>query len=238
VTLLAGLVLLWPVPIHGGITILGEILYRELGSALRQQQRDQARQQQTAYTQRLADRVAAPLPFTVTQPLAGSWAKVQTAGGVSAWHDSSSGLLWSQWLPLPASAALPTLETARNRCRQQPPAGYWALATETENYHLWKAGGEQQLPAAPASSVAQLLDSKTRLEMPTYAIKHTADNNRQNSSQNRTQIGSQSSARQRHFVIRCTARSPDAPVGGYNRSDIPLQQWNRFQMRRLLSGEG
>jgi len=230
--LLACLVLLWPVPIHGGITFLGEIFYRELSSAQRQHERDAQQQQTNEFTQRVAARVTGPLPFSVIQPLSGSWSKVQTSGEVShqasgegsAWHDSASGLLWSDWLPLQTSTALPTLETARARCRQHPPAGYWALSTEAESYYLWKADGEQHLPAAPASSIAQLLDPKTRLEMPTYHLKTASDNNRQTST------------RQPPFVVRCTARGPTAPTGGYLREDIPLDEWNRFQMRGMLSG--
>lgn len=226
--LLASLVLLWPVPIHGGITFLGEILYRELGSTLRQHQRDAQRQQTRDFTQRIAARVAGPLSFTVIQPLSGSWSKVQLSGEggaeISAWHDSASGLLWSDWLPLQASAALPTLETARERCRRHPTSGYWGLATETENYYLWKADGEQQLPAAPASSIGQLLDPKTRLEMPIYHLKTASNNQRQ------------SRTGQPSFVVRCTARGRAAPQAGYLRKDIPLDQWNRFQMRRMLSG--
>lgn len=214
VLLLSGLTLLWPMPIHGGYTFLGEILYRELRYAQRQQ-RDDEQQQAEQLVQRAKGRATGQLSFRVIQPLSGGWSKVQTNTRQTAWHHNGSGLLWSDWLPLPASSALPTLEEARSRCRQHPPAGSWSLASEAENYQLWKAEGEQTLLAAPASSVAQLLEPSSRLEMATYHLKGSG---------------------QRRYLVRCTARGPDAPQRGYLREDIPLAEWNRFQMRQPQQG--
>ena len=220
VLLLTGLTLLWPIPIHGGFTFLGDVLYREFRNARRQQQHDAAQQQTAEFIRQAENRTAGPLSFTVTQSLSDGWSRVQTADKMAAWHHRASGLLWSNWLSLPASTALPSLKDARNRCRRYPPAGYWALATETENYYLWKTGGEQHLPPAPTSSIAQRLDPGSRLEMATYHLKNTARND-------------QSGSELRRYVVRCTARSANAPTRGYLRQDIPVAEWNRYQMRRL-----
>ena len=226
---LSSLVLLWPVPIHGGFTFLGEILYRELGQMQRQRARDAEQQETADFIRRVENRTAGPLSFIVTQSLTGGWAQVEikgvaTKGAGNAWHDSASGLLWSDWLALSSHPGMPALADARARCQRHPPAGKWALASETDNYLLWKAGGETLLPPAPSSSIAQLLDPQTRLEMPTYQLKPSADNREQDNNP------------RRRFVVRCTARGSAAPTAAYSRKDIPLAEWNRFQMRKMLSG--
>jgi hypothetical protein len=146
---------------------------------------------------------------------------VLVQGGQPAWYESDSLLLWSDWLLFEPDAALPSLASAKEHCRSYPPEGHWALASEMENYLLWKSGGDQLLPDAPASSVSYLVDEQTGLELPTYNLRGYADNAGQWSSEHRV------------FVARCVARGPGAPPAGYARWDIPLEEWNRYQLSKL-----
>ena len=56
-----------------------------------------------------------------------NWQAVLVYDGLSAWYDSVGGMLWSDWLALDESDALPSLEVARARCARHPPAGHWSL---------------------------------------------------------------------------------------------------------------
>jgi hypothetical protein len=33
--------------------------------------------------------------------------------------------------------------------------------------------------------------------------------------------------------VRCVSRGPGAPESGYLRKDIPLDEWNRYQLSKL-----
>jgi hypothetical protein len=219
--LMVVLVLLWPIPIHGGFTFLGEVLYRELDRALERHQEVVRQQEKRELRQRLETRFGGPLDFSITEPLPGTWSRVLVQGGQPAWYESDSLLLWSDWLLFEPDAALPSLASAKEHCRSYPPEGHWALASEMENYLLWKSGGDQLLPDAPASSVSYLVDEQTGLELPTYNLRGYADNAGQWSSEHRV------------FVARCVARGPGAPPAGYARWDIPLEEWNRYQLSKL-----
>jgi len=220
--LLSVLVLLWPIPIHGGFTVLGEQLLHELRHAAVRRGADAAQARNEDYSRRLQDRVAGALQFSAGEQLSGGWSRVRFDGDGVAWHDAQSGLLWSDWLRLDTVAATPSLELARSRCRQYRPRGYWALASEAENYLAWKHGGRSVLPAAPASTVSQLLEPRARLELPVYGIQSAAGN------------GRQATTRRAGFVVRCVARGPGAPAAGYSSEDIPLAQWNRFQLSKTM----
>jgi hypothetical protein len=166
--LMVMLVLLWPIPIHGGFTFLGEVLYRELDLALEAHQEVVRQQEKQELRQRLETRFGGPLDFSITEPLSGTWTQVLVEGSQPAWYESGSHLLWSDWLPFEPDAALPSLKLAKARCRSYPPEGHWALASEMENYLLWKSGGDHLLPGALTSSVSYMVDEQTGLELPTY----------------------------------------------------------------------
>jgi hypothetical protein len=219
--LMVVLVLLWPIPIHGGLTFLGEVMYRELDRALEAHQEIVKQQEKRELRQRLETRFSRPLDFSITGPLSGTWARVLVEGGQPAWYESDSRLLWSDWLPFEPDAALPSLKPAKARCRSYPPEGHWALVSEVENYLLWKSGGDELLPDVPASSVSYWMDEHTGLEMPTYNLRGSADNT------------DQRPGKHRWFVARCVARGPGAPPAGYARRDIPLTEWNRYQLSKL-----
>jgi hypothetical protein len=214
------LALLWPIPIHGGFTFLGEVLYRDLHRQHQARQEVAKQQKKQAFVERIETRLSSTLSFSDAEPLAGTWSRVQVDGTQPAWYESDSRLLWSDWLPFKADAALPSLQAAKARCQDQPPLGRWALASEAENYLVWKSGGDKLLPTAPASSVSYWVDEDLGLEMPSYKLRHTSNN-----------ISQQGGTRP--FVVRCVARGPGAPESGYLRKDIPLDEWNRYQLSKL-----
>jgi len=215
---LTGLVLLWPIPIHGGFTVLAEVIYRELEHSLTQWGQRQTRAKRAAFATRMEARFAGPLDLNMVERMSQDWYRVQTRGGSYAWYDAGTGLVFSDWLGLDPSPALPSLDAAKERCRTQSPEGYWALISEPENFLLWRAGERSPLPPAPASTVSYLVDESLDMEMPTYALRGSADNT--------------GSLAPRRFVVRCVARTTAAPAGGYVRLEIPLEEWNRYQLSK------
>jgi len=220
VLLMSGLVLVWPIPIHGGFIFLGELLYRELSRPVAGHI-DETRARRSI----APGRFAGELSFSVTERLSDRWQRVLVDGGLPVWHETHSHLLWSDWLGIDADVQLPSLSLAAQRCAQYPPAGYWSLVSEAENYLLWKSDARQWLPPAPVSSVAQLIDTRSGLVMAAYHMR----NSNSNSGQTRSSL--------RPFVLRCVARGIGAPVNGYQRENIPLDEWNRFQLLKVLPGD-
>ncbi|MCU7959218.1 MAG: hypothetical protein KZQ58_04300 [gamma proteobacterium symbiont of Bathyaustriella thionipta] len=206
------LILLWPIPIHGGFTFLGGALYDELSRWQATQIRQQNNDKKQQFVEHLKARFKGELGFSVSEKLAENWFRVQVKGNGHGWYESGSHLLWSEWLPLPSSTALPSLQSAKARCAGYPPAGYWSLSSEAENFLLWKKAGHQYLPKAPGASVSYLIDTHTQTEMPVYA----------------------SGASSRQFSVRCVARSAGAPLAGYAMKNIPLAEWNHFQLLKSL----
>jgi len=221
--ILSGLVLLWPIPIHGGFLFLGEALHQELEEALEKWDRKTERQRKQKVMEQVENRFTGTLHFTVTEPLSDNWQRVVVDGALPAWYETDSHMLWSEWLHMEAGTSLPSLAEAKDRCRRHPPTGYWALISETENYLLWKSGGRKLLPPSPASSISQLFDIQLGMEMATYALEGSATND----------SGQQNAPRS--FVVRCVARGPQAPATGYLRGDIPLEEWNRYQLLKGLN---
>lgn len=220
---LSTLVLLWPIPGHGTFTFLGEMLYWELDRALDRRARETKQQKKREFVEQVETRFYGPLNFSVTERLSDNWYRVRVDGTLPAWYDTDSRMLWSEWLPFEADASLPSLEVAKARCQSHQPHGHWALISEMENYLLWKSEGRKLLPRAPASTVSYLVDENLGMEMATYALRKSAANTNQQSTA------------YRDYVVRCVARGPDAPPGGYVRKDVPLEEWNRYQLSKSLN---
>lgn len=215
---MATLSLFWPLPMHGGFTFTIVEIYDELRHALTRHAQVGKQDDKRVFLERYAERFRGPLSYEVIAPLTDGWFRVMIPGHMPAWYDAGSKLLWSDWLPLDGAGALPKLEAARARCERHPPAGYWALPSEAENYRLWKSGGRRLLPRAPAGSVSFFVDVQSQLEMPSYTLRPGGGN----------QGGTV-----RTFAVRCIARSTEAPPGGYVRQDdIPLSEWNRYQLSK------
>ena len=218
------LVLIWPIPIHGGFTIWAEALYDELERHMKRRHDAEEIRRAEVFQLRLQERFAAPLDYDVVSRLSGSWHTVSVTGGRLAWYDALSRLIWSEPLDFPSSAPWPSLAQAKALCRAYPPAGHWALPTEAEQYHFWKAGGATALPHPAASQLAYIVDEDLQTEIPTLSVANRGNANA------RTDPGPSTA------TVRCVARGPGAPARGYVKADIPLEEWNRFQLSKLTGG--
>ncbi len=214
------MVLFCPILIHGGFTFLGEILSEEIVSAMASRGRATERENRREIRKKIEGRFAGPLDFTLVEKLSGNWSQVSIKPDVetTAYYDSASGMLWSGWIEFATSGDLPSLATTKKYCQQLPPTGHWALASAVDNYLLWKSDGHKQLPSAPASTVHLIVDDFSGAEMPGYTLRRKSDNNRPGPTGSRP------------FALRCVAQTANTPEGGYARKDIPLREWNRFQM--------
>jgi len=221
--LVAVLVLLWPIPIHGGFTFLGEVLYSELENQMKARVEEKQATKRQEFVAQTTNRFHGRPGFSVVERLADDWYRVQTGDGVDAWYDAGTRLLWSEWLPLDSNEPLPPLERAKVRCQEHPPTGDWALASEVENYLLWKSDGRNLLPQAPGSSMSYLVADDLGMELPTYALRKQP-----------APAGGHATV-PTGFAVRCIALGADAPAGGYARRDIPLNDWNRYQLSKSVN---
>jgi len=220
--MLASLVLLWPLPMHGGFMLLGETLYDEMSRAW--QRRDEQRLRQRL-SHRRAGRFDGALGFAIDEPLGDTLSRVLVDGGGTAWYRSDTSMLYGEWLPLAYQGDLPSLAEGRARCRRYPPAGKWDLSSEAEELLLRRGGADESaaLAPAPAAWLSQLIDVAAGMNMPIYRLRGAAPND------------GRSARIKKAFVVRCVARSEQAPPGGYSRDDIPLREWNQYQLSKTLN---
>jgi len=204
---LAVAALLFPLPIHGGFTILGEVLWNELAA-----QRDQVavaldRSHDRAFTEHLEHRFAGDIAFRHARDLRPPWQLVEIGNGRRAFYQLDAFLVWSDLLTWNDAPQHPNLAAARGFCRGLAPEGYWDLPTEGELYFFWVAGGTQVSRGYGHRSMAVIIDRDLRLEVPTYYAGTRPE-----------------------FALRCVALAPGAPRAGYSQQDVPREAWNRFQL--------
>ena len=217
----AALVLIWPIPIHAGFTFLGAIMIDELRDELARVETVHEAHKDQRFIQGLEARFAGVVEYGHVVELAGSWSTVTLPIGEVAWLDKHSGLIWSTPMVLTTEAPLLALEAGKTLCRQQAPAGYWALPTEAERYQFWRAAGRQHLPHKVAPAMGYMVDEAMGMEIPSVSLPPV------NSGNIRTRGAIQ-------FMLRCVARGPAAPARGYIRSDIPLSEWHRYQLAKVV----
>lgn len=217
------LVLIWPVPIHGGFTFFGEVLVDELYDEWRRVEAKQEERKDQRFMSALETRFAGALNVERVETQTGSWSTIILRNGESAWLDKQSGLVWSAPRTLTTTSVLASIDAGKTLCRQLKPGGYWALPTEAERYQFWRANGRTHLPHKVSPAMAVIVDENKGIELPSVSLPAKRSGN--NSTPGTTQL-----------MIRCVARGPDAPLRGYIRSDIPLSEWNRYQLAKV-SGE-
>lgn len=213
-------VLLWPIPIHGGFTVLGEVMYNDW--ARERELAKQAQQEVAAVRQRLAPRFAGTVAYHRTRSLERGWSEIVESNGTIAWLDSTTGLIWSKWTALPASASRPSLSLAKAHCADREPQGYWALATAAENALMWHAGGHKLMPRSPTSWMSFTTQADFGFELPSYHLRSSSSNQQPRNAQET-------------FSVRCVARSETAPEWGYTQEDVDLEIWNTYQLEYLIN---
>lgn len=201
--------LLFPFPIHGGVTILGEVLWGEIdrwadGQADRREER-----RDEGFRRSLESRFAEDLPFVPRGRRRGVWMEALLENDTLAWYDSESGLVWSDAQTVPAWEPGGDVEPGRRFCAQKWPAGFWALPTQGELFGFWDHAGHEVSPWTGQSTPSVLVDEALRLEIPVW---HRGRGNT--------------------VAVRCVARSPRAPKVGYLQSDVDASRWNQFQLEK------
>jgi hypothetical protein len=207
--------LFFPIPVHGSFTFPFEIMLRDLRSERRRVEHQETTDKREAFRLKLAARFTGPLTMTVGEPITEQFSSIASAGGTQGFYDVRSRLAWTPMLPIETAGAPPDLEHAKAFCAQIQPQGYWALPTEAELSLFWKAGGYLLSPLA-AYGTAGLLES---IDFQTEIL-----------SVRISQDGS--------YALRCVALGPGAPPPGYLSGDIPLDDWNAYQLQKVAPGFG
>lgn len=201
--------LFFPMPIHGGFTIVLEELIANYRNNQRLKQDQDKEVEESRFMETLRERFVDSLPYVEKEQVSENWIFIETETGTEAWLDVKSGLIWSKALPWNRSSR-PTFEEAKSFCRNFEPPGYWALPTAGERFLFWQNGGETVSPSGSLGTLSVLVDTRFQMEMP------------------QTDLGNG-----RGFYLRCVARSGNAPLHGYTKDDIPLDEWNQYQIEKI-----
>lgn len=119
------------------------------------------------------------------------------------WRDEASGLVWSGRVGGVPGLGPDTLTDAQTMCARLEPPGYWAVPRSAEFYLLARAG---------------------RVEGPWLADLFVMPGG--------ISVAARVGRGPDHgdLGVRCVAVTPPAPRGGYVTADIPLEEWNRYQL--------
>lgn len=221
VALLVG-VAVWPLPIHGGFMLLGEVWVDELRSSLQQQAERRDTRRHDAFIEGQARRFAARLDFVAGGEVESGWRSGTTPEGSPVWLDEASGLVWSEVLPFAVTDPTESLRAASQACADHPPRGQWALPTDAEGYFAWRNGGQQVLPRRSGRFVSQRVDTTFELTLPVVAIVRPRD----------ARPAGQESG-ELAWRVRCVALGEKAPRRGYLDLDISRNDWNTYQLDKL-----
>ncbi|MGR9107017.1 MAG: hypothetical protein ACU843_08820 [Gammaproteobacteria bacterium] len=217
------MILLLPMPIHGGFTLVGDMLIDEFRGLHEKHHENSKKNRQIESYSRLEERFAGQLEIDAQNRNRNGWQNVILRGNRPAWFDPSSGLIWSESERLYGESTTLGIETAKTYCRDYLPAGFWALPTEAEQALMWQATGGSKSAGSEASEISYLVDGDLIQEMPVFRVHGHRNDARA--------AGGTTS-------IRCVARGPGSPPGGYTQSDIPLDLWNRYQLSKLAAHKG
>ncbi len=205
--------LFFPIPIHGGFTFLAEVMLQELRSERVRVEQTVGSERKEAFVRKLAARFRGPLALPAREQATGPLSSFTTASGARGWYDARSGLAWTDMLELDRTGAPPDLDRASAFCAEVEPKGYWALPTEAELSLFWKAGGYRLSPLAGFGTVGLLENVDFQTEM--LSVR---------------------TSRNGAFALRCVAIGPGAPAAGYLSGDIPLAEWNTYQIQKTMPG--
>jgi len=224
ITALAALVLFvacWPLPIHGGFMLLGEVFVDELLSMRERHQDERQDRRHDRFIADQSERFDGRLEFAPGAPLATGWRAGLTRAGSPVWFDERSGLAWSDALPLTAAQPQDLLAEAQRSCAEHSPRGRWALPTDAEGFTLWRHGGEEVLPRRHGRFVSQRVDTDFELSFAIVRIVRTSGETRE---------GQQSD--ELPWRVRCVALGANAPRRGYLDLDISRDEWNAYQLAK------
>ena len=206
------LILFTPIPAGHSITILGEVLYYELKSSLRDRERQQAQDKKVTFVNK---RFNGALDFTIDTHLYGTLhsARLHLNDTINAVYETNSKMIFSDWMNFGSKNSMPPLEIPTRICKKLRPESYWDLASEAEYSIVSLVAENKPFLSAPTSKISQMFDRDYDFVLPVYTQKATTPN---------------------QFSFRCVARSVDSPLGGWRSSDISLENWNAYQLSKML----
>ncbi len=137
------------------------------------------------------------------------------------WRDPATGLVWSPAIWRTPAVGPEALAEAQRRCAARAPAGYWALPRNAEFFWLARTDHAAGIWLADAFLWPEGLSVAARLSI-SSATSTGADAGQQLAPE--------------ATDVRCVAVTPPAPVRGYRSADIPLAEWNAFQVRLAAGG--
>jgi hypothetical protein len=201
--------LLFPFPIHGGVTFLGQVLWEEADRWVSGQADRREERRDEEFRRALEQRFAGDLSFVPRGRRRGVWMEAVLEDDTLAWYDTESGLVWSEAQTVPTWEPAGDVEQGRSFCSRKWPEGYWALPTQGELFGFWDHAGHRVSPWTGQSTPSLLVDEALRLEIPVW-YRGSGDT----------------------VAVRCVARSPRAPKAGYLQSDVDSSRWNEFQLEK------
>jgi hypothetical protein len=140
------------------------------------------------------------------------WLPADAVG--DAWRDPATGLVWTG--PIGESTAITPdgLAEARARCAGLTPAGYWAVPRTAEFF--WLARTDH----ASGRWLADAFLWPEGISLPTLVALSRPDG----------PVAASQPAVAGTVEVRCVAVTPPAPIRGYRSDDVPLAEWNAFQV--------
>lgn len=126
-----------------------------------------------------------------------------TAPVGSQWRDETSGLVWSDRVGAVPGLSPDSLTRAQTMCAALEPRGYWTVPRSAEFYFLARAGRLE------GTWLADLFVMPGGISM-AARVGRGPDRG--------------------DLAVRCVAVTPPAPRRGYLTADIPLDEWNRYQL--------
>lgn len=209
--ILAG-ALLFPFPIHGGVTFLGAVLWREIAQVNDSQEARRDERRDADFRSGFERRFAGDLAFVPGKSLGTPWMETVLQDGSTVLYDAESGLVWSSPRTVPSWEPGGDLGPGRRYCAQQLPKGYWALPTEGELFGFWAHEGHRLSPWTGQSTPSVLVDEAQQIELPVWYR-----------------------GRESGVAVRCVARSPRAPKAGYPQAKVDVARWNAYQLEKAAA---
>lgn len=205
---------LTPVPIHGGFSIL---LFDLLDEARRDFHAYIDSRKKQEIQQKIISRYNGYLKVdSETQiPNQKDWSIIETHNQ-KALLDRKSGLIWSKEVAQISGYNESTLKEAERRCHDLKPNGYWALPNDSEAFYIWKNKGSSLFQDGLNIWLVRVVVSNDQFAVVGMSRFETFG------KRNPPQV----------YGVRCVALSQLAPRQGYISSDIPLGDWNDYQLSK------
>jgi hypothetical protein len=132
-----------------------------------------------------------------------------------AWRDPATGLVWTGPIGAPTPITPDGLAEARARCASLAPAGAWAVPRTAEFF--WLARTDH----ASGRWLADAFLWPEGISLPTLVPLSRPDG----------PVAAGQPSGPGDAAVRCVAVTPPAPIRGYRADDVPLAEWNAFQIR-------